>query len=241
MTKQSIVILHGWGSNPKRWIAMHDSLDAISNDMGEAIHIPFLPGFDGEDPTKALHIDDYVEWLETYIKEQGLKNVVLVGHSNGGRIAIRYASTHKDVKRLVLIAAAGIPNNTMSFKKAMFMAAAKIGKMLLRPLAGTSIYRLAEKGIYKLARESDYYQASPLMKETMLNLLSYDASGDLKNISCPTLCIWGKDDTATPLWMGNKIAAGISGSTMKVIDGGHNIHVTNVKEVAAYIKDFLRT
>lgn len=241
MIKQSIVILHGWGSSPKRWIAMHDSLKAFSRDIGNAIHMPFLPGFDGNEPEKALNIDDYVLWLEKYIKDHRLRNIVLVGHSNGGRIAIRYAATHKDVAKLVLIAAAGIPNNRISLKKSVFMVAAKTGKAILNPLKGTFLYRAAEKGIYKLARETDYYKASPIMKETMLHLLAYDATGDLKSITCPTLCVWGKNDAATPLWMGEKMVAGIPRCTMKVVDGGHNIHMTNTNEVATYIKDFLQT
>jgi pimeloyl-ACP methyl ester carboxylesterase len=53
VTKQSIVILHGWGSNPSRWIAIHDSLQALAKNMGDAIHIPLLPGFDGEEPQEA--------------------------------------------------------------------------------------------------------------------------------------------------------------------------------------------
>jgi pimeloyl-ACP methyl ester carboxylesterase len=207
--------------------------------MGDAIHIPLLPGFDGEEPQEALNIDDYVAWLEEYIRKEGLKNIVLVGHSNGGRIAMRYTAKHKDVKRLVLIAAAGIPNTHISLKKTVFMGLAKGGKIVLGPFKETSLYRVAEKLLYKAARESDYYKASPVMKETMVNLLKYDVTGDLKKITCPSLCIWGRRDTATPLWMGKRIAAGIPGCTMKIVDGGHNIHVTHAGEVATYIKDFL--
>ena len=239
MTKQSIVILHGWGSNPKRWIAIHDSLNALADNMGDAIHIPFMPGFDGEDPQKALGVDDYVEWLEKYIKENKLGSVALIGHSNGGRIAMRYAATHKNVAKLVLIAAAGIPNTRISLKKSVFKALAKAGKTILSPLQGTSFYSAAEKLVYKAARESDYYKASPVMKETMLNLIGYDATGDLKKISCPSLCIWGRQDTATPLWMGEKIVAGIPHCDIKIIDGGHSIHITHPEIVAGYIKDFL--
>jgi pimeloyl-ACP methyl ester carboxylesterase len=177
--------------------------------------------------------------IEEYIENEGLKNVVLVGHSNGGRIAMRYAAKHHEVKKLVLIGAAGIPNTNISMKKIVFMGLAKGGKIVLGPLKGTGLYQVAEKILYKAARESDYYKASPIMKETMVNLLKYDATSDLKKIQCPSLCIWGKRDKATPLWMGERIVAGIPSCTMKIVDGGHNIHVTNADEVAAHIKDFL--
>jgi len=240
VTKQSIVILHGWGSNPERWIAVHDQLTLLSKELGSELHIPLMPGFDGEIPRKAMNIDDYVVWLNDYIEAHKLQNVVLVGHSNGGRIAIRYVATHKNVEKLILVAAAGLPNSHLSLKKTVFKFVAKIGKVVLQPLNKTSLYKLAEKFLYKMARESDYYKASPIMKDTMINLLSYDATNDVKKITCPSLCVWGKDDTATPLWMGEKIAAAIPRCTIKVVDGGHSIHMTHPKIVAGYIKDFLQ-
>ncbi len=239
MTKQSIVILHGWGSNPNRWKSIHDALSDLAKDMGGKVYSPFLPGFDGKDPQKALNIDDYVAWLEKYIEDNRLGDVVLIGHSNGGRIAMRYAATHKNVAKLVLIAAAGVPNTHLSLKRGVFKVFAKTGKAMLSPLKGTSLYSVAEKVLYKAARESDYLKASPIMKETMQNLLAYDATSDLKKIICPSLCIWGREDSATPLWMGEKIVADIPNCNIKIIDGGHNVHITHPEIVAGYIKDFL--
>ncbi|KXK11811.1 MAG: Non-heme chloroperoxidase [Microgenomates bacterium OLB23] len=230
MTKQSIVILHGWGSTPNRWQAVAAEL--------ENTFIPALPGFGGKDPIKPYSVDDYVAWLENYLNEKKLKHIVLVGHSNGGRIAVRYAARYKNVHRLVLISAAGLPNSHLSMKKRVYGYVAKVGKVALAPIKQTPIYGFAEKVLYKLARESDYYKASAIMKQTMKNMLAYDATEDVKKIVCPTLCVWGTHDTATPLWMGEKIVAMLQNGTLKTIGAGHNIHITHPKWVAKCIQEF---
>ncbi len=239
MTKQPIVILHGWGSSPDRWEAIRTSLTELADGLQGEIFSPFLPGFDGKPIPKPYFIDDYVGWLNEYLKEHHIKKPILVGHSNGGRIAIRFAATHGGVEKLVLINSAGIPNTDISFKRRIFMVIAKVGKTLLFAIKGTPLYSFSEKLLYKAARESDYLKASPIMKKTMQNLLIYDATEDLAKISCPTLCIWGRNDSSTPIWMGEKIAAGIPHASLSIIEGGHNIHISHPKEVVSLISNFI--
>jgi hypothetical protein len=70
------------------------------------------------------------------------KDVVLVGHSNGGRIAIAYTAKHPEhIKKLILIDAAGIVHNEplLRAKRLIFGALAKVGKKI------TSVSRIFEK------------------------------------------------------------------------------------------------
>lgn len=256
MTKQPIVILHGWGSSPDRWQTVRDCLAALMKESGNNIFVPPLPGFNGKELPRAYGIDDYVAWLDRYLDKKNIKNPVLIGHSNGGRIAMRYAALQKtgdniapknprknrNIAGLILIGAAGIPETNLSTKKTIFKALAASGKKILSPLKNTpahGLYNLAEKALYKFARESDYLKASPIMKQTMQKLLAYDARPDLKKISCPTLCIWGREDQSTPLWMAQRIATDVPGCTIMIIEGGHNIHITHPQEVSARIAAFI--
>ena len=45
----------------------------------------------------------------------------------------------------------------------------------------------------------DYRNASPVMKQTLEQLIDQDLRELLPNISVPTLLIWGENDTATPI------------------------------------------
>jgi pimeloyl-ACP methyl ester carboxylesterase len=54
-------------------------------------------------------------------------------------------------------------------------------------------------------------------------------------IDVPTLIIWGKDDTQTPLADGKTFNNLIPNSQLQIIDGGHFIHQEKPNEVASLI------
>ena len=226
-----IVILHGWGSSPERWKPIHKALEA---------HTPFLPGFDEKNPLKRpFSVEDYALWLDMYLDSHNIKNPILVGHSNGGRIAIHYAAHYENISKLVLIASAGIPDPSKDFKKAVFKALAKSGKKALKLVNNEKLAGFFQKILYKAARESDYVNAAPIMKKTMENILKYDAREDLGNIPVPALLIWGQADTATPVWMGHTMKKMIRASQIKILPAKHNVHITHNKEVIQLINDFV--
>ena len=237
MTKQPkephIVLLHGWGSNPSRW-------DEVKKHIRSGkVFVPYIPGFDPQKPLKKpFTMDDYSKWLETYIDSNSIKNPVIIGHSNGGRIATHYTTQHKDVSKLILIGSAGIINTKLLFllKKSVFKKLSAVGKNILRSRTTSGF---AEKILYRLAGESDYQRSSLVMKQTMQNMLEYDIEKDLLTVLCPTLCIWGTRDRSTPLWMGKKIHSFLPDSKMVVLDGSHHLHRETPDKLAGVIDSFV--
>ena len=52
-------------------------------------------------------LEEYVEWLRSKLADE--RDVVLIGHSNGGRIAIAFADRYPEkISKLILIDSAGI-------------------------------------------------------------------------------------------------------------------------------------
>lgn len=242
--KQSIVILHGWASSPRRWETFQTSLNSrITLTNGARVLIPALPGFDGSNLKKPMDVEAYCAWLNSYMIDNELKTIVLMGHSNGGRIAIRFAAQYPQlVSHLILIGAAGIKDKRLlrNLKQKMFGFAARTGKFILDPIKKTQFFHIAENILYKLAGEHDYQSASPIMKETMKNLLEYDAEMDLNHIKTPTLCVWGELDRSTPLWMGKKISQTVFDAKLKIIkNAGHNLHVSNTDVLAENTAKFI--
>ena len=45
----------------------------------------------------------------------------------------------------------------------------------------------------------DYRNASPRMRECLVKTINEDLTSYLPSILCPTLLIWGENDTATPM------------------------------------------
>ena len=237
MKQKTILILHGWGGQPKNWEKVVKQL----KEKKIQVEIPYLPGFDKNQPiNKPYTLNDYRQWLLSYLQQKKINKPVLVGHSNGGRIAAYFAAKYSDkIKKLILIASAGIPPKNR-IKIFIFKIISKIGKKIFQFIRNEKLFKLAQKIIYKLAGESDYLKASPLMKKTMINLLAIDLTSDLAKIKCPTLIIWGKNDKITPLWIGKKIRQLIKNSQMKIIEnGGHGLHFTHPKIIAQFIIDFV--
>src|SRR5688500_6023192 len=85
----ALLFLHGWRSEGKVWME-------IMQRLGEQGTVSFaldLPGFGGsEAPRSNWGVSDYCRVVDEFVKKLGLAQVILVGHSFGGRIAIKLCS-----------------------------------------------------------------------------------------------------------------------------------------------------
>ncbi len=227
MTK--LFILHGWTYQTDTWQPLLEILRSRDVDF-EFLHIPGLT--DSTNPIWTL--DDYVEWLRQ--KTSAYEKVILLGHSNGGRIALAFAAAYPEkVERLILEDSAGIPpRGWRAFKRDTFRLIAKVGTMLAKSATLRSLF-------YHIIRERDYRDATPEMRITMSRLVSADLSAILHKIKTPTLIIWGARDVTTPLSDGEIIRAGITNSRMIIIpDARHSPHRTHTERMAEIITEELR-
>ena len=191
-----------------------------------------VPGLTAE-TDRVWTLNDYVEWLNGIISKEREKPIV-IGHSNGGRIAIAFAAKYPDkLKYLILIGSAGIYHNElpMRIKRFVFKNIAKLGRKL------TSSETLREL-LYKLAGESDYKNATPQMRQTIANLISVDLTLLLTKITTPTLLIWGERDKLTPLTDGKLMHKLIKNSQLyQLKSAGHSPQYTHTKEIAEKIAE----
>jgi pimeloyl-ACP methyl ester carboxylesterase len=200
------------------------------------LHVPGLTA----DTEKSWTLDDYVSWLDASLPSPAELHsgdeLIVVGHSNGGRIALALAARKPErISRLVLIASAGVVHNEMPIRirRAVFGAVAKVGKVF-RSLP------LVRKVFYKLIGATDYGNASPIMRETMKNLISVDLTTEFPKITAPTLLLWGANDKATPLADGERMHNAISGSKLVVFEGvGHSPHKDVPQRVAEEVSGWL--
>ena len=70
---------------------------------------------------------------------------------------------------------------------------------------------------------TDYQNASPVMRQTLIKVVNEDLLGLRAARLCPTILIWGDADQAeTPLWMGRTLEATIPDAALIVHEGaGH--------------------
>ncbi len=99
----AVVLLHGWGANLQSFRMVQDFLSR--NFRTYAID---LPGFgESDEPPVAWGVPEYTDFLHKWLTSLNIENPILVGHSNGGRISIMYASS-RPVRKIILIDSAGI-------------------------------------------------------------------------------------------------------------------------------------
>lgn len=99
-----IVLLHGINSDAESWRTVIDTLGP-----GHRVIAPDLLGFGGSPKPDDLDYtaDEHAAVLAATLDDLGLtERFVLVGYSMGGNVALRYAATHPDrLRRLVLLSA----------------------------------------------------------------------------------------------------------------------------------------
>ena len=235
---QPVLILHGWGSSSSSW----EKVQEILAGNKYKVFCPDLPGFGRTDPPKeAWGVSDYVDWVLEFTKNQDMDNFILIGHSFGGRISIKFANYYpKKVKSLVLCDSAGLKISP-SLGRRMVLIFVGFFKLML----GITLFsKIKEemKDLFLFAISStDYAKASKVMRETMKRILAENLFIYLKGIKTRTLIVWGKKDKLVPVEHAYVFKEEIQDSQLEIIPNvGHSPHLKVPEKFSDIILDFLR-
>jgi len=212
--KKTLLILHGWGSNKEIM------KQAFSKTMPAFKHIYLdMPGFGKSTNDLILTTEDYGHIVQLFLDALDIKPLVAMGHSFGGKV-----STLLDTPCLVLLSSAGVVTEkpwSLKVKIATFK--------LLKPLGS--------KKIRDLFRSSDVEDMSHEMYETFKNVVDEDFEASFAKSKSSALCFWGKEDTATPLYTGEKIAGLIENAAFYPLDGDHYFFLQHKDFIAKTITE----
>ena len=226
----TVIFIHGWLSNSKVWFHLMHALKKI--DISS--YALDLPGFGASQiPSTSVDNGFFVSIIEDFIKKLNLNNVILVGHSNGGAIATKYVIKNSNIRKLVLIDAAGIRKQTAAKSLINFLAKA------VSPAFKVPALKPLRQKIYSAMGWEDYLD-STYLQDTYKNVIGEDISQLYKQVNLPTLIIWGKNDKATPLEYGNFINSNIVNSDLAIIDSGHFPFVDKPNEVINLLINFIK-
>lgn len=238
MKEIPVVILHGWASQLERWPPVMEEF----KNAGFEVLLPSLPGFCPEKQLdKPWSVVDYADWLKEYLAKKEIKKYLLLGHSFGGRIAIKLASENpKELKALVLVDSAGI-KPALTFKKILFFILAKIGKVLFLLPPFCFFKKSTHLLFYKLVGEKDYLLASSVMKETLQKIVSFDQKKELEDIKKPTLILWGARDRQTPIPNGRLMNKKIKNSQFIIFaEASHALPFQKTKRMVREVLEFAK-
>ncbi len=212
--KKSILFLHGWGSSQQIM------QQAFAKHLPDLRHIYVdMPGFGKSPNDVALTTDDYAAIVSDFLTQLDVEPDAIAGHSFGGKVA-----TLLDPPLLVLLSSAGIPVS----KPLKVRLKIKLFK-ILKPFGITRLRKFFVSADAKEMNEGMY--------QTFKNVVDEDFSNRFEMYNGRGLCIWGKDDTATPFWTGAQINKLIGNSRLVPMEGDHFFFLQHGSQIAALIEE----
>lgn len=225
-----VLFLHGWGCNSSTFCGICSRL------KGYRVTAVDLWGF-GNTPLPLEASDgwtttDYADNIARFIISQNYKNLTVVGHSFGGRIAVVLAGKYPQlVDKLVLVDSAGLKK--FSIKK--WLAIKRYNRLKKRAQKNK---KAKEK--LKHMGSSDFKACNDDLKRTFVKVVNQALDDFASRIKCPTLLIWGQKDNDTPLWMAKRYNKLIKNSGLVVFKKcGHFCFLEKSNLFVAVLKSFL--
>lgn len=228
-----VLCLHGWGDTKATFVGLEAGLKSDFSVIALD-----LPGFgQSQAPPEVWDLDDYAKFVAAFLTKLSIDPYAVIGHSNGGALAIRSLATGAwPAQKLVLLASAGI-RTRQRVKRQILRIVAKVGK-LATFWAPISFRQKLRVRLYGVAG-SDML-AVPHLEETFKRTVRQDIQADAAELGLPTLLIYGQDDTATPPADGQVLAGLIPGARLEVLEGvGHFVHQDAPDKVETLVKEFL--
>lgn len=202
----SVIALHGWGRTG------HDFAPVLTKRDALAVH---LPGFGpAPAPTTPWSPADYAMWLADGI--DATAPPVIVGHSFGGRVAVRLAALRPEcVGALVLT---GVPFGRVGAAKKPPWSL-RVAKKL------NAVGIVSDKRVNALRHRfgsADYRASQGVMRDVLVTAVNEDYFDDLSRIPHPTHLVWGEGDQPAPVALAHRAHSVLPHSTLTVVSGsGH--------------------
>ncbi len=215
-----VVLLHGWGSN----IKLFEGIFGLLESKYKVLALD-MPGFGlSDEPPTPWNVDSYTDFVIDFIAGFDAREVILLGHSFGGRVIIKMSNRTSlpfSIKKIILVDSAGIkPKKSLKSKLSLILY--KTGKAVFSIGLFKRIAPNAIDNMRKKRGSADYNSASEIMRQCLVMVVNEDLTPLLKGVTAPTLLIWGENDDATPLEDAKLMETLIPDSGLAVIkNAGH--------------------
>ncbi len=210
--KPIIIWAHGWGQSHKNWDLITRSLQNIARH----IIIDFNGFGDSNPPPSNWGTENYADNIAYWIKNQELPPIIWVGHSFGCRVGLQLAAKYPEcIKSMCLISGAGLKRKRSIIDRVYFYFRIKLFKTLKKLIPNGEF----KNRVISKFGSTDYKNANPAMREIFVRVVNEDLSEQAKNVKCPTILIYGKNDKDTPTEFGERFAKLIKGSKLFILEG----------------------
>lgn len=252
---EPIILLHGFGASSYSW---HNISKPLS--QKNKLFLIDLKGFGKSDKPldDKYSISDQAEIIISFIQKNNLQNLVLIGHSMGGAVALQTAlqcimMENNPVKGLILLDSPAYKQRLPSFIQILripivnkIILAIIPAKLCIKFLLKKCFFddtKITDAMIENYSRFFGLAGSSHALIATAKKIIPKnidEITSKYKNIQIPTLIIWGENDKFIPLSIGQKLKQAIPNSKLAVIPNcGHMPQEEKPKETAEIISKFL--
>lgn len=224
-----LIFIHGSGGCKESW-----QFQTQYFDKSEAIDLPGHPNGELCDT-----IEGYTKWVHEYIHTKKYKDVILVGHSLGGGIALQYGFNYaQDLKAIVLVGSGARLRVHTDFLE-----------MLEKSKTDNSLFVDFQKSLHGSVKSELIDILNKRCEEngpdSFLNDLKacdkFDLMAEISRIKLPVLALCGDKDIMTPPKYSLFMEKNMPQAKAKIITGGtHMVHTEKPLEVNQAIEAFLQ-
>ncbi|MBN2984565.1 MULTISPECIES: alpha/beta fold hydrolase [Cohnella] len=265
-----LLLLHGNMASSLNWDVLMERLDAAYKIY--AVDLRGYGGSSYHKPIES--IEDFAEDVKLFVDRLDIRTFHLMGWSNGGGVAMQFAARYPDrVRKLILLASMstrGYPalksDKSRKRLKTRKEIASDKGMQLLvkaarkrnKPFFKTALSQLLYRDKQPEESRFDRYVEEIFNQRNMIDV-AYAANrfnigdegngvaegtGEIRNIECPILVLWGKNDLMTTEQMTREIVDDLKkyGKRAEVrhLNAGHSPLIENMDELLDSVQPFLK-
>lgn len=226
-----VVFVHGAGGTHQQWLYQ-------VRDLAQApTYALDLPGHGRSEGPGRDSITGYADWLVAFLDVAELEQVVLVGHSMGGGIALDVALRYPDrLAGLGLIATGA----RLRVAPAILDSMHKSKDAAVRLICGAAFGPEAPEEMARLGRRQMGATPADVLHGDFVACDAFDVMDQLGRIETPTLVLCGTQDRLTPVKYAVNLRDGIPGARLTLVEGaGHMVMIEQPAAVVRALTGFL--
>ena len=210
-------------------------IDGFAPDFN--VVVPMLPIYELE--LKETGLDGLLSFTEKFVAFKDFKDIHILGNSLGGHIGQLYVLSHPErIKSLILTGSSGL------FESGMGDGYPRRGdkEYIARKIAETFYDPevVSDELVEEVFETINDREKALRIVVTAKSALKHNLGEELHKISCPTLLVWGKQDSITPPFVAEKFHELIPSSEVHFIDKcGHAPMMELPEEFNTILRVFL--
>lgn len=247
---EPVILIHGFFFDTNMW---NKSIDVLAESY--KVYAFDLWGFGYSTRTPLDYgYPLYAQQLLKFMDAMDIQKASLVGQSMGGGTIIKFTISNRNrVEKIVLVSAAGMPNELPL-----------MGKISNLPKLGEFMFSLKNNFVRKFTLGSNFLHNKEIITDeffdqvtrfhkiegsskVMLDITRKQFFDTLTNeinalgmMDVPTLIVWGRDEKSIALPIGEELARILNGSQLEILNqAGHCSHIDQYELFNRLVLDFL--